>query len=145
MDDEAVAEEHQFWCNDEDQVWWWLKRDKDYLVLNIMCYDNIDECKGHGCNLPGLRPVPINRWTVTPYCSCWIVITLSHPHLQADRMYQCNINSVNIHVCFMEYKYEWIIELYLSSSRIPIYLWNDEDTFFMTFGQKIIISVSERR
>jgi hypothetical protein len=36
----------------------------------------------------------------------------------------------------MEYKYEWIIELYLSSLRIPIHLWNDEDTFFMTFDQR---------
>jgi hypothetical protein len=36
----------------------------------------------------------------------------------------------------MEYKYEWTIELYLLSSCIPTHLWNDEDTFFMTFVRR---------
>jgi hypothetical protein len=84
----------------------------------------------------GLRPMPINRWTVAPYCSRWIVISLSHFYLRASRRYQCNINLVNIHVCFMEYKYEWTIELYLLSLCIPTHLRNDEDTFFMTFVRR---------
>jgi hypothetical protein len=60
--------------------------------------------------LPGLCPVSINRCTVTPYCSRWIVIILSRLllrdlHLCTVR-YQCNVNSVDIHKCFMKYKYK---------------------------------------
>jgi hypothetical protein len=33
--------------------------------------------KGMGVILHGLRPVPINRWTVLPYCSRWLGILLS--------------------------------------------------------------------
>ena len=41
--------------------------------------------------------MPINRWTVTPYCSCWIVFALepfSLSHLLASRRYHCNMNIV---------------------------------------------------
>jgi hypothetical protein len=51
--------------------------------------------------LLGLRPVPINRWTIPPYCSRWIVL-LSHQHLQTSRRYQCNINFVNVHMYIMK-------------------------------------------
>jgi hypothetical protein len=34
--------------------------------------------KGTNVILHGLRPVPINRWTVLPYCSCWLGIRFSH-------------------------------------------------------------------
>jgi hypothetical protein len=40
VDDEVIAEEVRFWCDDEDQVWWWRKRNKDYLALNGLCYGN---------------------------------------------------------------------------------------------------------
>jgi hypothetical protein len=54
--------------------------------------------------LSGLHPVPINRWTVPPHCSRWIVIaptSLSHFHLLASRRYQCNINIIDV------YPYLW--------------------------------------
>jgi hypothetical protein len=50
----------------------------------------------------------LHRWTIILYCSRWIVFTFSHPHLRASRRYQCNVNSVDIHTCFMEHKYKWI-------------------------------------
>jgi hypothetical protein len=34
--------------------------------------------KGINVILHGLRPVPINRWTVLPYCSRWLSIRLPH-------------------------------------------------------------------
>jgi hypothetical protein len=34
--------------------------------------------KGINVILHGLRPVPINRWTVLLYCSCWLGIRFSH-------------------------------------------------------------------
>ena len=34
--------------------------------------------KGINVILHGLRPVPINRWTVLPYCSRWLGIRFSH-------------------------------------------------------------------
>jgi hypothetical protein len=49
--------------------------------------------------------VPINRWTVTPYCSRWIVIALaSFPfsHLLASRRYHCNMNIVNTYSYLMK-------------------------------------------
>jgi hypothetical protein len=56
-------------------------------------------CQGMNVILSGFRPVPINRWTLTPYCSCWIVISLAsflHPHLLANRRYQCNVNIIDV-------------------------------------------------
>jgi hypothetical protein len=58
--------------------------------------------------LPGLHLMPINRWTIPPYCSCWIVFTLSHPCLWASRRYQCNISTVDINIYIMECKNKWI-------------------------------------
>jgi hypothetical protein len=52
--------------------------------------------------LSGLRPVPINRWTVTPYYSRWLVIILaSLPlfHLLSSRRYKCNISIIDIYSC----------------------------------------------
>ena len=63
-----------------------------------------------------LRPVPINRWAVTPYCSRWIVITLaSLPlfHLLSSRRYKCNINIVDVCSC-----------LYNKNMNI-LMIWND--------------------
>jgi hypothetical protein len=82
-----------------------------------------------------LDVMTINRWIVASYCSRWIVITLSHPHLRASRRYQCNINPINIHMCFMEYKYEWINKMQLLSSSfcILIHILKDEGMSFLTF------------
>jgi hypothetical protein len=33
--------------------------------------ESLANVKGMGVILHGLRPVPINRWTVLPYCSRW--------------------------------------------------------------------------
>ena len=70
----------------------------------------------------------INRWTVAPYCSRWLVITLLCPHLRASRRYQCNTNSINIHMCFIECKYERVNKMQLLSSFlcILIHILNDE-------------------
>jgi hypothetical protein len=40
-----------------------------------------------------LRPVPINRWTVPPYCSCWLVLARAsrlYLYLLSSRRYKCN-------------------------------------------------------
>ena len=36
--------------------------------------ESLANVKGMGVILHGLRPVPINRWTVLPYCSRWLGI-----------------------------------------------------------------------
>jgi hypothetical protein len=54
---------------------------------------SIVNVKGMNVILHRLRFVPINRWTVTPYCSRWLVFTrMSHSdfHLLSRRMYKCN-------------------------------------------------------
>jgi hypothetical protein len=38
--------------------------------------ESLANVKGMGVILHGLRPVPINRWTVLPYCSRWLGILL---------------------------------------------------------------------
>jgi hypothetical protein len=70
--------------------------------------------KGMDVISPGMRPLSINRWTVTLYCSRWIVFTFSHPHLRASQRYQCNINIVYILFHFMGYKNKSINEMQLS-------------------------------
>jgi hypothetical protein len=56
-------------------------------------HKSIVNMKGMNVNLQRLRPVPINRWTVPPYCSRWLVfICASHLdfYLQSSRRYKCN-------------------------------------------------------
>jgi hypothetical protein len=50
-------------------------------------------------------------------------------------MYQCNINIVDIHFCFMKYKNKSINEMQLSylSFRIPTRVLDDEGMPFLTF------------
>jgi hypothetical protein len=81
--------------------------------------------------LSGLRPVHINSTVLFTL----IVFTLWHPHLRASRRYQCNVNSVDIHICFMKYKYEWINKMQLSplSLCILIHILTDEGMSFLTF------------
>jgi hypothetical protein len=93
--------------------------------------------------LSGLRPVPINRWTVLPYCSRWIVITLaslSHLRLLASRMYKCNINIVDVYSCLWNENINNLLihNHYLYSFVFHVLLfmfvhWDDEDMPFMTF------------
>jgi hypothetical protein len=52
--------------------------------------------------LSRLHHVPINRWTVTPYCSRWLVIThASLPlfYLLSSRRYKCNIINIDVSSC----------------------------------------------
>jgi hypothetical protein len=52
-----------------------------------------------------LRPVPINRWTVTPYCLCWLVITLASlsPYcFLLRRRYKYNLNIVDDFLCLQD-------------------------------------------
>jgi hypothetical protein len=56
-------------------------------------HKSIENMKGMNVNLYRLRPVPINRWTVPPYCSRWLVfICASHLdfYLLSSRRYKCN-------------------------------------------------------
>ena len=76
-------------------------------------YKSIVNVKGMTVIPHMLHPVPINRWIVPPYCSCWIVFTLSHPHLRASRRYQCNTNIVDIHICFMKCRNGWTTKIWL--------------------------------
>jgi hypothetical protein len=46
-----------------------------------------------------LRPVPRNRWTVTLYCSRWLVIahaSFLDFYLLSSRMYKCNLNIIDV-------------------------------------------------
>jgi hypothetical protein len=93
--------------------------------------------------LPRLRPAPINRWTVTPYCSRCIVITLaslSRFHLLTSRRYQCNINVMNINMRLWNeninnlnmchhYLYSFVFRI---PSFISVY-WDDEGAPFTPF------------
>jgi hypothetical protein len=57
------------------------------------------EVRDINVTLSGLRPVPINRGTVTPYCSrCTVIaiVSLLHFYLLTSRRYQWNIHIVNI-------------------------------------------------
>jgi hypothetical protein len=61
-------------------------------------HKSIVNMKGMHVNLHRLRPVPINRWTVPPYCSRWLVFARAsrlYFHLLSDRRYKCN------HVLFL--------------------------------------------
>jgi hypothetical protein len=65
-----------------------------WLTTNVMAMNVI---------LSGLRPVSINRWTVTLYSSRGIVIILtsfSHLHLLASWRYHCNMNIVDAYSCY---------------------------------------------
>jgi hypothetical protein len=49
--------------------------------------------------LSGLRPVSIDRWTVAPYCSRWLVIThasFRNFYLLSRRRYKCNLKIIDV-------------------------------------------------
>jgi hypothetical protein len=54
---------------------------------------SIVNIKGMNVILHRLRPVPINRWTVPPYCSRWLVFACASRldfYLLSSRRYKCN-------------------------------------------------------
>jgi hypothetical protein len=57
--------------------------------------ESLANVKGMSVILHGLHPVPINRWTAPPYCSCWlgILVFASHlyPYILSSRRYICNL------------------------------------------------------
>jgi hypothetical protein len=56
-------------------------------------HKSIENMKGMNVNLHRLRPMPINRWTVPMYCSCWLVLARAsrlYFHLLSSRRYKCN-------------------------------------------------------
>jgi hypothetical protein len=66
-------------------------------MLSSPCWvvhKSIVNMKGMNVNLHMLRPVPINRWTVPPYCSRWLVLARAsrlYFHLLSGRRYKCNL------------------------------------------------------
>jgi hypothetical protein len=142
MNAEAMAEEASARYIDEDQGQNWPKEENtsSSLLAHIIIKS---KCQGMDVILSGLRPVPINRWTITSYCSRWIVITLasfSHLHLLVSQRYHCDINIVDVYSCLW---YENINNLlihnhYLYSFvfHVPLFIfvhWDDEGMPFMTF------------
>jgi hypothetical protein len=86
--------------------------------------------KGINVILRGLRPLPINRWTVLPYCSRWLGICSSH-HTCTFTFRQSEGTFV---ICYSEYNNEnknklmiisilffvfriWILPYHLSNLR----------------------------
>ena len=61
------------------------------------------------------------------WLECW-----SRQHIRTSRRYQCNINSINVHVYIMKYIYEWINGLHFLS-LCTLILMNDEGVSFITF------------
>jgi hypothetical protein len=56
-------------------------------------YKSIVNMKGMNVISHRLCLVPINRWTVPPYCSCWFVLACAshlYFHLLSRRRYKCN-------------------------------------------------------
>jgi hypothetical protein len=89
-----------------------------------------------------LRPVPINRWTVTPYCSRWLVFTRTSRldfYLLSSRRYKCNsILFMFIHDKIIKI-FWWchiiihvIFHVSYASTFFTIY-WDDEGISFITF------------
>jgi hypothetical protein len=106
--------------------------------------------KGMNVILSRLCHVLINRWTVTPYYSRWLVITpasLPFFYLQSSRRYKYNIITGCL---FMFIKKEinnlmiWndcLYSFYVSYVFIQIFTyWNDEGMSFMTFVWRSLYS-----
>jgi hypothetical protein len=65
-------------------AWWFMLRLCAHVkVINVF--------------LLGLCPVPINRWTIPPYCSRWIIIALVSTPSNNWR-YQCNMNLIHMFI-----------------------------------------------
>jgi hypothetical protein len=106
---------------------------------------SIVNMKGLNVILHRLRPVPINRWTVPPYCSHWLVFIRASRLdfcLLSSRRYKCNpILFLFIHDDIIKI-YKWchiiihvVSHVSYASSFINIYC-DDEGTSFMTFVRR---------
>jgi hypothetical protein len=105
-------------------------------------FKSIVNIKGINVILHTLRPVPINRWTVPPYCSHWLVFVRASRldfYLLSSRRYKCNsILFLFIHDDIIKLYWWCYMIIYLifhisyASSFINIYC-EDEGTSFMTF------------
>jgi hypothetical protein len=73
-------------------------------------HKSIANIKGMNVILHRLRPVPINRWTVPPYCSRCLVFT------RASRLYLCLLSS-------RKYKCNSILFLFIHNHIIKDILW----------------------
>ena len=75
--------------------------------------------KGMDVILHGLCPVPINRWTVPPYCSRWLVlifVSRLYFHFLSSRRYKCNsILSLFIYDYIIRNVYDDVICLFTLS------------------------------
>jgi hypothetical protein len=73
-------------------------------------HKSIVNMKGMNVNLHRLRPVPINRWTIPPYCSRWLVLAC------ASRLYFCLLSS-------RRYKCNPVLFLFIHDYIIKDILW----------------------
>jgi hypothetical protein len=102
--------------------------------------------KGMDVILHGVCPVPINRWTVPPYYSRWLVLIFAsrlYFHFLSSRRYKCNsILSLFIYDYIIRNVYDDVICLFtlslmfymLHPPLICLYIcWDDEGMSFMTF------------
>ena len=76
--------------------------------------ESLANVKGMGVILHGLHLVPINRWTVLPYCSGWLgicfCVTLVLFIFSQDRRYICNLKSfLFFHVNKIEMILRWCL------------------------------------
>jgi hypothetical protein len=106
-----------------------------WLIVNV---------KNMNVILPRLRLVPINRWTVTPYCSRWLVITrtsFSDFYLLSSQRYKCNLIlliSVHDHIMIIWWL-DIIIHVFFYVSVHILTYWNDEGMSFHDLRLKIIM------
>ena len=109
---------------------------------HIVVHKSIVNMKGMNVISHKLCPVPINRWTVPPYYSRWLVLTRAlHLYfcLLSSRRYKCNsILFLFIHVYIIR-TYKWcymiihvISHVSYASSFINVNC-DDEGMSFMTF------------
>jgi hypothetical protein len=126
------------------QVWWWrtnrLKR-KRLLSTRQITFWLIENVRDINVILLRLRLVPINRWTVTLYCSHWLVIARSSLLdfcLLSSWRYKCNsilLMFVHDYIIIMWIIW-WLDTIIHVSFYISIYILtycNDEGMSFMIF------------
>jgi hypothetical protein len=105
----------------------------------------VTSCRGHKYNFDRAASVPINRWTVPPYCSHGLVFARASRldfYLLSSRRYKCNsILFLFIHDDIIKI-YWWchmiihvISHVSYAPSFINIYC-DDEGTSFMTFVRR---------
>jgi hypothetical protein len=73
---------------------WNQLRGEKVVYSSIDFFKSIVNAEGMNWIIHRLRPVPINRWTVTPYCSSWLVFTRTSRldfYPLSSRRYKCNI------------------------------------------------------